>query len=236
MQESDKNIVYKCFEKLNDRLFEISNTNLVESYHNPSHVIDWLRDNGIHGINPEDLIDEIIAIKARIEELKESLPSLVSKLEIKAVTEVDRVFDKTIDLVEPDLKRNEILHGLRAELDFYIVELDKHNEFALKRISTNSSVLSNAGIKLKFNLKVEEIGTLFYGLIQANVIQLVNGITNEEITKIELANWITKNCSSKNSKSISIKNIKNEFNQNSAQSVTTYLKKISEAINDIKKR
>lgn len=234
MQESDKNIVYKCFEKLNDRIFEISNANLVESYHNPSLVIDWLRDNGIHGINPEDLIDEIIAIKARIEELKERMPSLVSKVEIKAVTEVDRVFDKTIDLVEPDLKRKEILDGLRAELDFYIVELDKHYEYALKRVSTDSSMLTNAGIKLKFNLNAKQIGTLFNGLHEANVIKLVDGITGKKIEKQDLANWISKNCSTNNKESISKTNVSNLLNNKEAQSITTHLKEVIKVINEIK--
>lgn len=234
MQESDNNMMYKCFEKLNDRLFEISKGNLVESYHNKTFVIDGLRNNGIHGLDPEDLIDEIFALKARIEKLKESLPSLVSKVEIKAVTEADRVFDKTIDLVDPDLKRKEILDGLIAELDFYLAELDKHYEFALKRVSTDSSMLTNAGIKLKFNLTAQEIGTLFNGLHKANVIKLVDGITGKKIEKQDLANWITKNCSTENKESVSKSNVQNLLNNKAAQSVSAHLKKVIKVINEIK--
>lgn len=231
MQESDNTMINKCFEKLNDRLFQISKGNLIESHHNQSFVIDGLRENGIHGLNPEDLIDEIIAMKARIEELKVSLPSLVNNLKINAVTEHDQIFDISIELVEPDLKRIKIQEDLESELDFYLVELDNHYKYALKRVSSDSSVLTNAGIKLKFNLTVEEIGTLFNGLLKANVIKLVDGITGNTIERQDLANWISKNCSSEKKESISKSNVRNLLNDKAAKSVSAHLKKVIEVIN-----
>lgn len=230
MEVSENNIA-KCFEKLNDRLFEISIGNLVEEYHNKQHVIDAIRYNGIHGLDPEDIQDEITALVSRIKELFEMLPSLVNKQEIKAVTEADRVFEKSLEVIDPVMKKSEILESIKKELKYYQEQLEMHYEYAGKRISSSSKVLSNSGIKLKFNLKVEEIGTLFKGLLDAGVIKLADGITGKEITQEELANWVSKNCSSASKGSISPINVNNCFNYKQSVSILKHFDRIRRIYN-----
>lgn len=239
MAESE-NTIYKCFEKLNHRLFEIINGNLVKDHHNPAYLIESISENGIHGLDPEDVQDEVISIKERIEKILTEIVTIVDKLEIKPVTENDQVFDNSIELVDPVTKRKAIAGIISKELSYYIGELDKYYAFAGTRILTSGSVLSNAGFKLNFNLTIEEIGTLFEGLKAANVIEMVNGVNGKKISNIELANWISKNCTSKSSKkgkpgkSISFKYINNHFNFKKKVSILKYLNNVIDGINEKK--
>jgi hypothetical protein len=151
-----------------------------------------MASNGIFGFHPEDVIDVIYAILPDIEALKKDIDTILGQQDIKPIIERNPEFPfqeskrLSVEEVKAKLKSDILL-----ELDYYTKRLNKlenEMEIKLQRLGTNK--FANAGKKIRFNLTVEEIGCLF-GLLEK--FKLIKTADNKEISKRDLAEFLSKN-------------------------------------------
>lgn len=191
------------FDRLEQRLYWLLNDadNEIEKDYFPKHSIDEILNSGIltnDFENSQDLIHHYIL---KVEMMKQLIPGIIQKHNFKSPASI---FNPNYVAQEEAGVRAKILI---EEMDFYINHLKKIDETLMLKLSTlGDDRFANAGFRIKLNLSVPEIGSLFNALWEEGVIKDIEG---GDLTKKKLAEFIYKNFASKEKAVFSMLNIKN---------------------------
>jgi hypothetical protein len=208
--------LHTFFDRLAQRLHKLKNEDSkdIDLEYSYKQSIENIITGGVLTGNLEDAEDKLHLYISEVEKIRTALTKRVKQ----------SVFESQGSVFEPstyipaDIVKANALAKLTDEVDYYHSELQKLiNEVGEKQASIGSEKFSNAGFKIKLNLKVEEVGCLFNLLLESKVISLTN-YDGSTLTKKKLAEFIQKNFSCTTTENIGINSI---YNNVSARKVAT---------------
>ncbi|CAN5664387.1 hypothetical protein BH10BAC2_BH10BAC2_02120 [soil metagenome] len=194
------------FDRLDKRLHRLVNDteNEVEIEYVAKHSIDDVLNGGIltnDFENSQDLLNYYIS---KVEEIKKSVPSLIENHNFKGLKSI---FDS--EYISQEEMRTKIITNLIQELDFYIEQLTKIDESLMDKMSEmGNDKFANAGFRVRLELTVPEIGSLFNAFLTERILKKIDGTA---LTKTELGMFLFKNFGSKDIQQFSYKNIVNHL-------------------------
>ena len=200
--------LFQCFSSLETQLFNIENQ-AAASRPNKEYAIDEIIDGGVFQFNPEDAQDHLNHYIQKVDELAKALPSIIQKLELTEKTiNVDNSFPFNSTIITVEQLKSDLLVKTMDELSYYSIQLSNLVDKVINNLELQGiDKFSNAGFKIKLDLNNEEIGSFFNTLYEINVISNKKS-DGSVLTKKELADFISKNFSSKIKKGeISSKNL-----------------------------
>ena len=208
----ENEILLSCFKSLNERFHQIRNNTCSWVYQSQKSTIDEISKNGIYGCKPENVIDVIYETFSYIESIKNDIDLILENKVIKPVIEVCNEFPfiETVKLTSLQVKEK-LKFDLLKELEFYSQQLnDLMDLMETRLVREKSNRLLNSVDKIRWNLTVDEIGSLFRLLNKSGYI---TNMKNEEIRHVDLAKFLSKTFMSKGRNGeLSVKNLKNSLN------------------------
>lgn len=203
---SDSQTLQKCFASLEEQLYNIKNDIATRHKPNEQYVIDEIIEGGIFGSNLEDAQDYLYHYKTKIDDLIIEIPSLTANaFLVENRIPGENPFEFTLITIQQ--QKQEMQEITLKELAFYSNKLDdllKNVDDKMDSIGTDR--FTNAGFKIRLDLNNEAIGSLFNTLYENNIISQKKS-DGSKFTKVELADFISKNFMSNTSGHISFKNL-----------------------------
>ena len=176
----------------------------------PFHSInDIIREGGILTSDLEDAQDLLLHYIGEINKVIQSVPSIISRFTFSS-----KLLDcEKGEIITEDQIKQQVQDRISNELEYYKTELERLSEQVLVKNEELGDVrFSNAGYKIKLNLKVEEVGSLFNLMYESGLIPNKRK-DGSEFTKKSLAEFIHKNYSCNTTDSMSFDNIYNSLNR-----------------------
>ena len=212
--DSEKERLLTCFNRLQQRLYLIKNNQI-----NPEHeLLDQYRYEhsiqdivtGIFSIDFENALEALRYYKDQIEQILSDLSNLLNNYTYNASS--NGVFEGNFKPNTSLEVKQQFEDTIKTELNYYLTQIETiYDQVSDKAMQLGNSRFANAGLKLKLNLTVEEVAYFFNLLYESGFIVKETLAGTKELTKKELASFISKNFNSVNADNISEKYITNNL-------------------------
>lgn len=223
---NDKERLQSCFGCLVTRLFEIDHSLVEISNERKKRVIDEVISE-IFICDPEIAQDKLNNVVTEIDNSINSIDNTISSIILSLhkqqpinpfypiVLSNEEDAKRSSELKERDKELHEkIKRNKLDELEYYKEHLGIINLSLINKvIADNRNESSNKVFKLRFNLRVEAIGSLFHSMIHEGLI-IKKTKDGEEVENKEIMNFILSNFSSKKKETFDYQNLENNFRKN----------------------
>ena len=218
------------FDRLAQRLYALQfDSNLDIKYdHIDFHSInDIVKEGGILTGDLEDAQNLLSYHINEVEKVIAVLPSIINHYPLSSETD----FESGIHIPGDKIKQ-QVQERITGELNYYKTELERLKELVLVRNEAlGDDRFSNAGFKIKLNLKVEEVGGFFNALYESGVINSKNPDDSISLSKSDLALFIQKNFTCTTTNKIGIESIKNSLSRKNADAEAEAIDRLHNFIN-----
>ncbi len=227
---SNNEILKASFDRLAQRLHALQfDSNLDIKYdYIPFHSInDIVKDGEILTGDLEDAQNLLSHYINEVEKVIAVVPSIITRYTFSSETD----FESGIHIPGDQIKQ-QVQERISGELNYYKTELERLKELVLvSNEELGDERFSNAGFKIKLNLKVEAVGGFFNALYESGVINSKNPDNSISLSKRDLAVFIQKNFTCTTTNKIGIESIKNSLSRKNADAEAEAIDRLHNFIN-----
>lgn len=227
----DNNTLTRCFSGLAERLHQIKYTPVDQITVKPEWVINSITEDDFWTNNLEEIQDYLFQYKNEVQDLLKDLSNILLNLSLAPIEirSPDFPFQVT-ETISPEIKKQKLKQELTAELEQYESRLDKLlTEVGARMEGLGSDRFTNAGFKITLDLTVEEIGQFFNLLYESGLIVSKDKSGNTILEKQALAEFLSRNFSSKRKGNPSVAALNNAFSKPASAKVEAYFRKLHNA-------